>query len=279
LYVTELSKSYSGRKVLRDVSFTIASGEIVGLLGESGSGKSTLARIIAGLVAPDSGDVHLGSDPLKLATRRRPEVLRAIQMIYQDPQGTLNPRVPIGHALARARRQLRGSRGVAQMLAEVGLEASLAGAYPSRLSGGQRQRVAIARAFAGEPRLVLADEPVSALDLSIQAGVLNLLESLQREHDVAMLFISHDTRVVRYLTDRVIVLESGRIVEEGATAEVFDQPSHPYTKRLLAAAELASGETAQVDRPTSLANLATGADLKDPARQAVPKQLADLDLA
>jgi oligopeptide transport system ATP-binding protein len=255
LVLRDLSCEFSspaGRvRAVDGVSLTIAEGETLGLVGESGCGKTTLARIVAGLLAPTGGSVVLGGEALRgggLAARRARA--RLVQMVFQDPFGSLNPRLRVGrivgeplavHGLGTAaERRVR----VLALLDQVGLPASAADRYPHELSGGQRQRVAIARALALEPRLIICDEPVSALDVSIQAQVLNLLRDLQARLGVAYLFISHDLGVVRYVCDRVAVMYRGRIVESGPSADIIGAPLHPYTRALVAAIPPEPGEPA-----------------------------------
>jgi len=222
-----------------DVSFTLARGETLGIVGESGSGKSTLARIVLGLIAPDSGQVTLGGEPwsaLPEAARRGRRT--GLQLIAQDPYSSFDPRYTVGQIIGESLdgAGIRGDarrRRVLQLLDEVRLGAACYERYPRELSGGQRQRVAIARAFAPNPALLVADEPVSALDVSIQAQVLDLLADLQAEHGTAMLFISHDLGVVHHVADRIIVMRRGRVVESGPVERVFSAPEHPYTASLL----------------------------------------------
>lgn len=224
------------------VSLEIAAGEVVGLVGESGSGKSTLGRLITGLNQCSSGSIRFAGRALP--TRYRAADFRyyadKIQMVFQDAYGSLNPRSRVSEALAeplllqglRPREaQLRAS----QWLERVGLSAQMGARFPHELSGGQRQRVGVARAFINRPQLVICDEPVSALDVSVQAQIINLLRDLQREEGVAMLFIAHDLAVVRYLADRTLVMYRGKIMESGDSGAVFTQPRHPYTQTLLAA--------------------------------------------
>ena len=217
------------RQVLNHVSFDIHSGEVLGLVGESGCGKTTLARTILGMMTDYTGEVIHHS--------KRP------QMVFQDPFSALNPAHSIGWILeeplkiygkydAKERR-----RRVGEMLEQVGLSAECASRKPYELSGGQRQRVCIASALIVRPRLVIADEPVSALDVTIQAQILQLLADLRQEYDLSYLFISHDLNVVYQLCDRVIVMKKGEIVEEADVDDLFDHPQHPYTKQLLKAAE------------------------------------------
>jgi peptide/nickel transport system ATP-binding protein len=224
------------------VSLTVAKGETLALVGESGSGKTTIARCVVGLLQPTAGEIRVDgrSVPRRLAAWRR-DLRRRLQIVFQNPDLTLNPRRTILHAVARPLALFglakRGDRraAAARLLEAVGLEARHLDLRPAQLSGGQRQRVAIARAFAGQADLVVCDEPTSALDVSVQATVLNLLASLQAQAHTSYLFISHDLLVVRHIADRVAVLYLGRIVEEGATEDVFRPPWHPYTEALLSA--------------------------------------------
>ncbi|GAB2458606.1 ABC transporter ATP-binding protein [Nocardioides hungaricus] len=221
------------------VSLTVPAGQVVGLVGESGSGKSTLARAAVGLAPVHGGRILLDGEPVSTRGRNRP-----LQMVFQDPYSSLDPRMSIGESVAEAlpRGALSSGRGRAERRTEVGrllelvhLDPSRAGARPSELSGGQRQRVALARALAGRPSVVIADEITSALDVSIQGAVLNLVRELQRELGLSMLFISHNLAVVRYVATHVAVMHRGRIVEQGPTAEVLAAPDHDYTRELLAA--------------------------------------------
>ncbi len=227
---------------LDGVDLDVNSGETMGIVGESGSGKTTLGNVIVGLVRPAAGTVAFDGEHIAAASsRRRRELSRDLQIVFQDPYGSLNPVRTVGQTLEEpllahlslTRRQ-RGER-VTEALERVGLERADASRYPGSFSGGQRQRIAIARALMLEPRLVVCDEPVSALDLSVQSQILNLLRSLQQELGLAMLFITHDLAVVRYISDRVTVLYRGHVVEHGTTQQVCTQPSDPYTQRLLAA--------------------------------------------
>ncbi|MER5672295.1 ABC transporter ATP-binding protein [Pseudonocardia alni] len=242
--------TYGGTVAVEDVSFTVRRGEVLAIVGESGSGKSTLARALAGLVTPAGGTLRLctpdgdpDGDLARPAGRRPVEVRRALQMAFQSADTALNPRRTVGSSLARPVRLFGTATGragvarrVAELVADVRLDASFAGRLPAQLSGGQRQRVGIARAMAGDPAVVVADEVTTALDVSVQASVLALLDDLRRERDLAVLLISHDLAVVRGLADRVLVLRHGRVVEHGPTAEVFADPRHPYTRELLTAA-------------------------------------------
>ena len=222
-----------------DVSFHIRKGEVLGLVGESGCGKSTLGRVIAGIHPPSAGRATIdglavmgeGRKPLKTTTR--------IQMVFQDPFASLDPRIRIGETVGEGPlahglvRKDDVAAYVAQWLAAVGLPAEAADRFPHQFSGGQRQRVAIARALAMRPDVLVCDEPVASLDVSIQAQIINLFLKLRRKLDVTMLFISHDLGVVRHISDRVAIMYLGRIVEIGPTAEIYDRPRHPYTRALL----------------------------------------------
>jgi oligopeptide transport system ATP-binding protein len=230
-------------RALDGVDLTVRRGECVALVGESGSGKTTLGRCLVRLLEPDAGSVRFrGDDLLALPRRQLRRRRRSFQMVFQDPQESLNPRLRIADALAEpmAAHGLapRGGRRrrVAELLERVGLAAATAERYPHELSGGQRQRVGIARALATEPELLVADEPVSALDLSVRAQVLALLGQLREELGLAVLLIAHDLAVVERTAERVVVLHAGRVVEEAPTAELFARPGHPYTAQLLAAA-------------------------------------------
>jgi len=229
-------------RAVDDVSLEVERGQIFGLVGESGSGKSTLARCVAGLLALSAGRLTLdGTDISREVEHRDRASVRGVQMVFQSPAATLNPRQAVRQILGRAVRGLTERRGreaeqrVAELAALVGLDPALLDRRPEALSGGQRQRVAIARAFAGDPRVVLCDEPVSNLDVSVQAAVLNLLGDLQQRRQVSYVFISHDLGVVRYLADMVGVMYLGGLVEVGPVGRVFAPPFHPYTETLFAA--------------------------------------------
>ncbi|MGC4943320.1 ABC transporter ATP-binding protein [Kribbella sp. DT2] len=262
----QVTVRYGALTAVDGVDLTVPSGQVVGLVGESGSGKSTMARAAVGLVEVASGQIQLDGEPL----RRRPGGRRPLQMVFQDPYSSLDPRMTIGDSIAEAiPRSAAGARRqeVARLLDLVGLGADRAPSYPGALSGGQRQRVAIARALAGQPDVIIADEITSALDVSIQGTVLNLVRSLQRELRLSMLFISHNLAVVRYVSDFIAVMYLGRIVEFGPAADVLADPQHPYTKELLAAAPR-RGSTTLLDPVAQL--------LADPAAQAVAERAAQV---
>jgi len=223
------------------IDFEVPRGQTLGIVGESGSGKSTTLHEILELRAPQSGSIEvLGTDVATLSTQRRRELRRDLQVVFQDPVAALDPRLPVSDILAeplgangfdKARTDAR----VAELLEIVGLSRADASRYPGDFSGGQKQRIGIARALALQPKILALDEPVSALDVSIQAGIINLLLDLQREFDLTYLFVSHDLSVVKHLAHRVAVMQHGKIVEYGEAEQVFADPRHPYTRALLAA--------------------------------------------
>ncbi len=229
-------------KALEDVSFAIRAGEVVGLVGESGSGKTTLGRCILRLVEPTSGSVEFdGVDITQLSSGEMRRRRKDMQIIFQDPYASLNPRMTVGAIISQALDIHHLAMGtereaaVVDLLQRVGLSAAHLKRYPHEFSGGQRQRIGIARALGVAPRFIIADEPVSALDVSIQAQVINLLTDLQRELGLTLLFIAHDLGVVEYISDRVIVLYLGRIMEIAPRAALYGNPRHPYTQALLSA--------------------------------------------
>ncbi len=243
LEVTGLGKTYGTFRALDGVSFSLARGEVLAVVGESGSGKSTVAKALLRLIDADAGTaLWKGRDLLALPRRALFGLRRELQMVFQDPTQSLNPRMSVFRIVSEAWAihpgilpKARWRDRVAELLAEVGLEPGHAARYPHQLSGGQRQRVAIARALALEPELIIADEAVSALDVSVQAQVIELLARLKRERGLAFVFIAHDLPVVRDFADHVMVMEKGRVVEKGPVRAIFDTPRHPYTRRLLAA--------------------------------------------
>jgi peptide/nickel transport system permease protein len=250
LRVSELSVDYrrgfraTPKRAVHDVSFDVWPGTTVGLVGESGSGKSTIARVITGLVAASAGTLDFdGEDLGSVSRQRRRELAARIQMVFQDPYGSLNPARTIGQTLVEPLLANPGASAVpprsavGAVLERVGLEPNAAQYFPSQFSGGQRQRIAIARALIVRPELIILDEAVSALDLSVQAQILNLLRDLQIEEGLTYLFITHDMAVVRYISDHVVVLKDGQVVEDGPTPEVMDNAQQPYTQELLAAAQ------------------------------------------
>ncbi|KHO19806.1 peptide ABC transporter ATPase [Mycolicibacterium setense] len=249
LTVRDLRKSFRvGKKqlaALDGIDFDLARGETLGLVGESGCGKSTLARTLMMLERPDSGSVTFdGIDPFSLRGGELLKFRRRVQMVFQDPYASLNSRMTAGDIIAepwRTHKTLHPNRKDREMrvrglLDMVGLGAKAAGKYPQEFSGGQRQRIGIARALALNPDVIICDEPVSALDLSVQAQVLNLLNDLQRELGIAYVFISHDLSVVRHVADRVTVMYLGHMIESGRTEDVYQNPRHPYTAALMSAA-------------------------------------------
>ncbi len=260
--VNAVSKSYPRRagvrtewhSVVHDVSLQIEAGETLGLVGESGSGKTTVARMILGLVAPTSGTIVVnGVDVARASTTDLRQLRRQMQPVFQDPYAALNPRMRVleivTEPLVIHRQEAKVASGRAalrakaiELLASVGLDESALNRYPHEFSGGQRQRINIARALALRPRLLILDEPVSALDVSVGAQIVNLLRQLQREHGLTYLFISHSMPLVRYLATRIAVMERGRLVETGSAEELCANPRESYTRQLLAATpELPAG--------------------------------------
>jgi len=245
-----LFRAASPLRAVDDVSFEIAKGETFGLVGESGSGKTTTGRCILRLIEPSSGAVTFrGKDVLALSRAEMQQARREMQIVFQDPYSSLNPRMRIGtiveeplliHGVgSKAERDAR----VRELLALVGLEPGHVNRHPGELSGGQRQRIGLARALALNPSFLIADEPVSSLDVSVQAQVINLLVELQRALGLTYLFIAHDLRLVRHICGRVAVMYRGRIVEMGPTSRLFEAPAHPYTRALLAAVPMFGPES------------------------------------
>ena len=251
---------------LNGVSFSIAAGRSLGIVGESGSGKSTLARLVMALDAPTAGTVHLlGRNLHQLPAEQLRHARRDFQMVFQDPYGSLDPRQTVerivteplqaqGETSRAAQREQAG-----QVLAQVGLRTNDLSKYPHEFSGGQRQRIAIARALITRPRLIVADEPVSALDVSVQAQVLNLMQDLQQEFGITYMLISHDLAVVNHLCDEVLVLYQGRIVERGSPAELFRNAQHPYTQSLVGAVPQVAPGRARARRAAAAAAAAARA--------------------
>jgi peptide/nickel transport system ATP-binding protein/oligopeptide transport system ATP-binding protein len=230
-------------KAVDDVSFTVEAGSTVGLVGESGSGKTTIGRTILKLAAATSGQILFdGHDILPMPEREFRPLRRQIQMIFQDPFGSLNPRMTIfsivGEALEIHFREMTANDRrdrVAELLAQVGLQPDMMNRYPHEFSGGQRQRIGIARALAVKPRFIVCDEPVSALDVSVQAQIINLLQDLQEELGLTYLFIAHDLAVIEHISDHVLVMYRGKIVESASAEAIYSNPQHEYTRKLLAA--------------------------------------------
>ena len=247
LKVENLCHDFGPHRAVDHVSFSLKEGEIFGLVGESGSGKTTLGRCIMGLYRPTAGKITFRGHPLTGGAHKRSLADRAsgaaspIQMIFQDPMASLDPRMTVGESVEEgliirgSRDRQENRRKVAQMLEMVGLQPDCAGRYPHEFSGGQRQRIGIARAVIMEPKLLIADEAVSALDVSVQAQVINLLQDLRQQMGLSILFIAHDLAVVKYVCDRIAVMHLGKLVELAPKQALFENPLHPYTRSLLSA--------------------------------------------
>ncbi|WP_122262679.1 ATP-binding cassette domain-containing protein [Ornithinimicrobium cerasi] len=225
---------------VRDVSLSVARGERFGIVGESGSGKSTLLRLVCGLDRPTSGELYVEGRPVHDQPHRRLRWLRStLQLVFQDPMGSLDPRMRVRDIVAEplvAQGRRAGNRErVVDLLERVGLSADAADRYPHQFSGGQRQRISVARALAPDPDILVADEPVSALDVSVRAQVLNLIDEVVEGFDLTLVLVSHDLSVVRHVCDRVTVMQRGELVEVAPTEQLFTAPEHPYTRSLLAA--------------------------------------------
>lgn len=242
--VAAVHRRYGHTHAVNDVSLEVRTGQQLGIVGESGSGKSTLLRMLAGLDHPTSGEIWFNGQPIAHLPERRLGFLRAqVQVVFQDPRSSLNPRMRVADIITEPlrSRRLRGTgmpdpaRRLREVLDEVGLPADSGRRYPHEFSGGQRQRIAIARALAPRPRVLLADEPVSALDVSVRAQVLNLMTSLVAEYGLTTVFVSHDLQVVRHVCDSVAVLRRGEVVEAGPIVQVYERPDHDYTRELLTA--------------------------------------------
>ncbi|MCU1492898.1 MAG: peptide transporter ATP-binding protein [Acidimicrobiaceae bacterium] len=244
--LADVTKIFRGRRGTPDhvavdhVSFELMAGETLGVVGESGSGKTTIARLVLSLVRPTTGAVRVAGVELARATREeRKRLPRIVQAVFQDPFASLDPRMTVGASICQGSKRVFGAKAaqaaLGDLLEHVGLPQRYRDLYPHELSGGQRQRVAIARALAMKPDVLVADEPVSALDVSMQGQVLNLLIDLRREFSLSCLFISHDLGIVQQFCERVLVMETGRVVEEGVPGKIFQNPAHPYTKSLIEA--------------------------------------------
>ena len=264
----------TARKTLHavdDVNFSVDRREIVALVGESGSGKSTIARLLTRVYHPTSGEIVFEGRPLVRRSSRRQRLAYAsdVPMVFQDPYSSINPAYRVSHGITRGIRLHRPDvpRGrrqaeVERVLAAVGLAPAAADKYPHELSGGQRQRIGFAQALAFRPKLIIADEPVSMLDVSIRAGVLNLMSELREREGVSFLYITHDVASARYIADRVLVMYAGHIVEEGPTEQVLQHPKHPYTQLLLSA----------VPDPSAPLSLADSLDVGEPPRTVDPQE-------
>ncbi|MEV1295069.1 ABC transporter ATP-binding protein [Pseudonocardia sp. NPDC049635] len=269
LEVTDLSVRFKRTLGVDGVSLDVAAGETVGLVGESGSGKSTIGRAVLGLVPPSEGSIRFAGQEIGHASRRtRRALAHELQVVFQDPHSSLDPRMTVG---ATVREGLppdrRTDEHVAALLQSVGLPADARHRYPHQFSGGQRQRIAIARAIGPDPKLVVCDEPISALDLSTQAAILNLFAELQDRTGVALLFVAHDLVAVEHLSDRIVVLYRGRVMEAGPAAEICAGPLHPYTQALWAAAPVVDPEEQRRRRTARAAAGVVSASAAPPTAQ------------
>ncbi len=261
-------------RAVDDISFCVAEGQTVGLVGESGSGKTTLGKTVLRLISPTAGKIFFnGEDITEADSATLRDLRRQMQMIFQNPYGSLNPRMSVGSLVSEGisihNTVSKSDRGefVVKLLEEVGLGADIVLRYPHEFSGGQRQRIAIARAISLRPKFIVCDEPVSALDVSVQAQIVNLLRGLQKKHGLSYLFISHDLRIVRHVSDIVAVMYLGKIVETAPSDKIYSDPLHPYTKMLISAipeittdtdSRKQSGETSTAVEIKSLAEIPTG---------------------
>jgi oligopeptide transport system ATP-binding protein len=274
LRIVGLEVRFGLRQVLFDVSFELFAGETLGVVGESGSGKSTLARAILRLIPADKGAIlWRGRDLRSCDSATLQRLRRELQIVFQDPLGSLNPRMTVAETIAEPLRIFEPNLSAAQraasigeMLERVGLEAAMADRYPHEFSGGQCQRIGIARAMILSPALLICDEPVSSLDVSVQGQIVNLLLDLQRDAGTALLFISHNLALVRHLSQRILVMYAGRLVEIAARDVLYEKPIHPYTRTLLAAAE-GQAEFIETEGP---APPQTGCAFRDRCRYALP---------
>ncbi|MFT7617622.1 MAG: ABC-type dipeptide/oligopeptide/nickel transport system ATPase subunit [Planctomycetota bacterium] len=241
LKITDLSVRLGNKQILDGVSCELEAGRCLSVVGESGSGKSTLLKAICGLISFQSGNIKMIDKVIRPQSRRRPgDDAKTLQMVFQDPTASLDPRWPAWRIVTECLPNTSAAtlkQAASQLLDDVGLDQACADRFPHELSGGQKQRLGIARAIAPRPKILLLDEPVSALDTSVQAGILDLFARLQAERELTYLFVSHDLAVVRFLADEILVLKDGRVVEKSTTESLLSTPSHPYTQSLIRAAQ------------------------------------------